>query len=165
MANESKVERFFTIPVHELYGYFIDPRLIEKWSAPDGMSLHVTEFDARVGGHYRYEHFSEEGKYICTGHIRKIIQNEFLHMVDDQIIDPKGKEIAKGLQCEIRFTSLGTGSGVSIHQYGFKNKEFAEECRMGWEQCFAKLQDLLKDSGIRQFHPEKENLRSRGTTA
>ncbi len=151
MSQKIKLERFFTIPVHELFGYCTDPRLIERWSAPAGMTLKV-HVDVRVGGHYRYEHMNQTGKYICEGHYRKIIQNELIRMVDDEIRAPNGEVIASHLTCDLSFVSFAGGSGIVIEQSGFKSKAFAEECRRSWESCLNQLQDLVKDSGMRQFH-------------
>ncbi len=156
------VSRFFTIPVHELFGYFIDARLIESWSAPEGMTLHVPLLDVKAGGKYRYVHTSPQGNYICDGHFRKIIQNELLKMVDDKIIDPDGNLSGKDLQTEVKFVSFASGSGVEVKVTGFQNAQFAEECEKGWNQCFDKLQDLVKDSGPHQFHSEENWNRVQG---
>lgn len=152
MSQSVKVSRFFTIPVHELFGYFIDPVLIEKWSYPEGMSLKVTRFDAEVGGRYRYEHHSQQGTFICEGHFRSIERNELIRMVDDRIYNDKGELIGENLACDVKFTPFGNGSGVEIIQSGFKNPESAQDCEKSWNQCFNNLQELVKDSGIRQFN-------------
>ncbi len=158
MSQTIKMERFFTIPVHELFGYCTDPRLIERWCAPEGMTLKVPMMDVRVGGHYRYEHMNQTGKYVCEGHFRKIIQNELLRMVDDSIRGPDGEIIASHLTCDMEFVSFASGSGISIEQSGFKSKAFANECKRSWEYCLDQLQDLVKDSGPRQFRTEEQNL-------
>lgn len=151
MSQSIKIERMFTIPVHELYGYCIDPRLIEKWCAPEGMTLRVPLFELFHGGRYRYEHFNQTGKYVCEGHFRKVIQNELLRMVDDEIRAPNGEVIGTHLACDIRFVSVGGGSAISIEQSGFKSAAFAKDCKKSWEFCLDQLQDLVKDSGPRQF--------------
>ena len=163
MTQKIVVSRFFTIPVHELFGYFMDPRLIEKWSAPEGMSLKVPMLDFRESGRYRYEHFAKEGKYICNGHYRRIVQNEMIRMVDDEIRDPDGKLLAEKLENELIFTSLGTGSGVEIRVSGFTNPEFASDCERGWNECLDKLQELVKDSGPHQFYSEEERRSGKQT--
>lgn len=156
-----EIERFFTIPVHELYGYFMDPRLLEKWCYPEGMTLHMDFLDARVGGKYRMVHTLPGKKYIANGHYRKLLQNELIQMVDDEIIGPDGKVMETNLACEIYFTSFGSGSGIRIIQYGFKDERGASECERGWSQCLNNLQDLVKDSGPRQFHAEERNQNER----
>ncbi len=156
MSRTITINRFFTIPVHELYGYFVDPVLLERWCAPEGMNLKVPSFDARVGGKYRFEHSNGTGIFVGKGHFRKLIQNQLIQMVDDELIDPKGKVFAKKIACDINFSGFGNGSGVVINMSGFPTAEFADECQVSWGQCLDKLQDLVKDSGIRQFHDETE---------
>lgn len=156
MSRAITINRFFTIPVHELYGYFVDSVLLERWCAPEGMTLKIGEFDARVGGHYTFRHSNGTGTFIANGHFRKLIQNQLIRMVDDVIKDPTGKILGKKIACDITFTAFGNGSGVSIRQSGFQNAEMTEQCQIGWNQCLDKLQDLVKDSGIRQFHPETD---------
>ncbi|MFL5785762.1 MAG: SRPBCC domain-containing protein [Bacteriovoracaceae bacterium] len=156
--DKAVVSRFFTIPVHELFGYFMDPVLIEKWSAPEGMTLKVKSFDGNEGGKYRYEHTSKDGVFVCNGHFRRIDLNQKLLLVDDEIIAPDGKLLAEKLETEILFTSLGTGSGVEIKVSGFNNREFANDCEKSWNQCLDNLQDIVKDSGIRQFRDESSGL-------
>jgi uncharacterized protein YndB with AHSA1/START domain len=156
MSHAIRIERFFSLPVHELYGYFIDKRLIERWSAPEGMTLKVPVFDFRVGGQYRFEHHGEAGTFVAVGHFRKIIQNELILSVDDEIRDASGKIVATGLSCSTRFASLGGGSGVVVEQSGFSSDEFARNCERSWNYCFDLLQDLVKDSGPRQFHADPD---------
>lgn len=157
MSRTITINRFFTIPVHELYGYFIDPVLIERWCAPEGMSLKVPAFDARVGGKYRYVHSNGRGSFVANGHFRKLVQNQLIQMVDDEIIDPTGKIVGKKITCDISFTGFGNGSGVAIRMSGFETAAMADECETGWSECFDKLQDLVKDSGLRQFHAETDS--------
>ncbi len=159
MSHEIKVSHFFPIPVHELYGYFTDPGLLEKWSSPDGMTLKVPLYETHHGGRYRYEHTSAEGKYICNGHIRKIIPNELIRMVDDEIIDPKGKIVGKKIECDVKLAFLGAGSSVEITHRGFDTEAFAQECRHGWEQCFDNLEELVKDSGPHQFREDSPSYK------
>lgn len=156
MAYQVSMKKFFTIPVHELYSYFTDARLLEKWCAPDGMTLKVPLFEEQNGGRYRYEHQSPKGLYICEGHIRRIKENEMMRMVDDEIRNPKGELIAEKISSDISFIPVGQGSEVMIVQRGFPSAEFANECEEGWQQCFMKLQELVKDSGPHQFKSENE---------
>lgn len=156
MSRAITINRFFTIPVHELYGYFIDPVLLERWCAPEGMSLKISEFNARVGGHYCFKHSDGSGIFVAKGHFRKLIQNQLIQMVDDEILDPAGNLLGKKLACDVTFTAFGNGAGVMIRQSGFQNTVMAEQCELGWNQCFDKLQNLVKDSGTRQFLPQRE---------
>ena len=150
MSQKVTLQRSFNLPVHELFFYFTDPGLIERWSAPDGMTLNVPVFEFERGGRYRYEHTSSNGVYVCEGHLRKIVENEMIRMVDDEIRDPSGNLVAEKLSCDITFKQIPSGSEVTIVQNGFPNDKFANECKTSWNQCFNKLQDLVKDSGLKK---------------
>jgi uncharacterized protein YndB with AHSA1/START domain len=148
MENEIVVTQYFNISAKELFNYFIDPSLIEKWSYPEGMILKVPEFEAREGGKYRYEHTNENGTFVCEGHFEQIIPRQSLKMVDDWIKSPDGKLMAEKLGCEIVFMPLGDGCDIAIRQTGFKNGEFAKECKEGWSQSLDHLQELTQRNEI-----------------
>lgn len=159
MAKEIKVSRFFTIPVHELFGYFIDPVLLKRWCYPEGMSLKEVHFDPYGEGSYHFEHANEDGEtYVCDGHIHKLVPNEYLSMVDDVVKDPKGMILEEKLNCEVRFHAYGSGSGVEIVQSGFRTEEGALNCATSWQQCLDHLHELVKDSGLRQFRSQEPTL-------
>lgn len=153
MSHHIKVSRFFTIPVHELFGYFIDPKLLKQWCYPEGMSLKTIHFDARVGGKYQFEHATPKETFKCHGHVHKFVLNEHLRMVDDEFFDKDGKRLEMGHPtCDIRFTAFGSGSGIEITIAGFAKEKDALDCEQGWKECLNHLQELVKDSGIRQFN-------------
>ena len=148
MANEIILTRFFNIPSRDLYNYFIDPKLIEKWSYPEGMVLKVPVFEAEEGGKYRYEHTNEKGTYVCEGHFEQIVPRQSLKMVDDWIKDPSGKLIAEKLNCEIAFMPLGDGCDVAIRQSGFAGEDFVKECEEGWNQSLDHLHSISQRNEI-----------------
>ncbi len=47
------VSRRIAAPIGSVYAALVDPRAVERWRAPDGMTCRVHEFDARVGGTIR----------------------------------------------------------------------------------------------------------------
>jgi uncharacterized protein YndB with AHSA1/START domain len=154
MANEITLTRFFNIPSRDLYHYFVDSKLLEKWSYPEGMILKVPVFEAQEGGKYRYEHTNEKGTYVCEGHFEQIVPRQSLKMVDDWIKDPTGKLIAENLYREIIFMPLGDGCDVAILQSGFKGEEFVKECEEGWNQGLDHLQSISQRSEI-DINPRK----------
>ena len=54
------VREFEATPI-ELYRAQSDPRLIEKWLGPRELTTRVDEYDARVGGTYRYVNVAPDG--------------------------------------------------------------------------------------------------------
>jgi uncharacterized protein YndB with AHSA1/START domain len=54
--------KFFPLDSESLFKFFSQPELLEKWSAPDGMTLKLPVFDFKVGGKYKYIHSSSNGE-------------------------------------------------------------------------------------------------------
>ncbi len=55
------VVREFDATPEQLYRAQTDPRLIEQWLGPRRYRTRVDEYDARVGGQYRYVNIDDDG--------------------------------------------------------------------------------------------------------
>jgi uncharacterized protein YndB with AHSA1/START domain len=53
VQRSTRSSRQINAPRDAVYRALLDATLIEQWRAPDGMSCHVHEFDAREGGGFR----------------------------------------------------------------------------------------------------------------
>jgi uncharacterized protein YndB with AHSA1/START domain len=71
----------------EVYAALLDAQAVASWRAPRGMSCHVHEFDARVGGAFRvsltYETSAGVGKTAGRtdtyhGHFARLVPNELV---------------------------------------------------------------------------------------
>jgi uncharacterized protein YndB with AHSA1/START domain len=49
----TRTSRHVGAPPAAVYRALVDPEAVARWRVPDGMSAHVHEFDARVGGAFR----------------------------------------------------------------------------------------------------------------
>ena len=141
LQNNFKLTRFIPKASSELFRYFTQKELLEEWSAPEGMSLTVPQFEAKQNGHYRYEHTSKDGVFVCTGYLKEFVPEKRLVMIDT-IKNPTGKIIFQDLQCIVEFQDMLGGTDISISQSGFPDKKSAEECRESWNQCIDKLVKL-----------------------
>lgn len=141
--QEFTTTRFFAAPIEKLFLYWTDKNLLEQWNYPDGMNLRVPKFEAKVGGSYRYEHFNDEGVYVCTGEIKEFIPNKKLVMVD-QVQGPDGKMLFKDLELVIEFKDATEGCEMTATQRGFDDPEALDQCKVGWEQSMNRLQQLLR---------------------
>ena len=137
-----QVTKFIPVEREKVFLYFTRPELVEKWSAPDGMTLKVPKFEARIGGQYRYEHTSADGLYLCDGHFKEYVPNEKLVFVDT-VKDPNVKTIFTNLVCEVIFKKVAGGTEISINQKGFPDEESMKSCEESWNQCFDNLSNLL----------------------
>ena len=156
MSHKIIISQFLNISSSELFGYFTDAHLLEKWSSSNGMMVRVPRFKAVKGGRYRFEFTSADGTLVQEGHIRRITENHHIRMMDDEISGPRSHRIARKVQCDISFRSIDKGAEVTILQSGFQSTELARECEETWKQCLNQLKDLVKDSGPKQFRPQKD---------
>ena len=143
------LQKFFAVHVEELYKYFMDGHLLEKWAYPDGMSLKITKFHPEVGGKYRYEHSGKDGLYICEGHLEEIVPEKRIVQLDEFVRGPNGRVVSNNLRCVIEFNENIDGTEVSVTQSGFKSDKEFEACRQGWMECLNNLYELVeKEIGI-----------------
>lgn len=157
MENEVNITKFFPVDNDTLFNYFVQPDLIEQWAYPEGMSLKVPEFDARVNGRYRYEHTAKEGRYVCTGYIKELIPGKKLVQFDEAIKGPDGKKLYENLEGGIEFFPKASGTEVHVYQRGFENEEGALECEQGWSQSLDHLSNLVgRESGFQRGMDESE---------
>lgn len=136
--NNIHLTRFIPKSTEEIYRYFTQKELLEEWSSPEGMSLKVPQFEAKQNGRYRYEHSNKDGVWVCTGHIKEIIPEKRLVMIDT-VKNPSGKIMFQDMQTVIEFRPMLGGTDITISSTGFPDKTSAEECRESWNQCFDKL--------------------------
>jgi uncharacterized protein YndB with AHSA1/START domain len=95
----TRVSRHMDAPRARVYDALIDPKAIEKWKVPSGMTAHVHEFDGREGGTFRisltYDTPTRVGKTTARtdtyhGRFIKLVPNELLVEVDEfETADPR----------------------------------------------------------------------------
>lgn len=140
--NEIKVTKFFPLDRESLFGYWVEPELLERWAYPDGMNLSVPVMEPRADGKYRFEHRGQEGLYICNGYFKSLIPNEKIVQVDT-VKNPEGFIMIKDLECTTDFRQVAGGTEVTITQRNFPDEKTAKECELGWVQSLEKLQHLF----------------------
>ncbi|WP_433326598.1 SRPBCC family protein [Spirillospora sp. CA-294931] len=81
----TRVSRWVGASRANVYRALVDPDAIARWRVPTGMSSHVHEFDARVGGAFRislsYEMSDEAGK---SGAHTDTYHGRFAELVPDE---------------------------------------------------------------------------------
>lgn len=149
--SEINFNKFFPVPKERLFNYFAKRDLVERWQAPNGMTLKLPKFEARAGGTYRYEHTSKDGVYTCEGSFKEFNPGERIVQFDEFIRDPKGNTLSENMETIIDFQEKPGGTEVRLKSSGFANEEQTQMCQEGWEQCFEQLADLVtKDSGTQR---------------
>lgn len=141
MPNVYKIEVLFSVSPQG-YVYWTHPKLLERWSYPDGMTLKVPRFDAKVGGQYRFEHTGTDGVYVCTGYFKGFIPNEKLVQVDN-VKDPTGNLMFENLESTTEFKTVPGGTEIYLYQTGFLDEASLMACEEGWTQSLDNLSNLL----------------------
>ena len=137
-----EITRTFPAARQKLFRYFVTPSLLEKWAFPDGMTLRVPVLEAKPGGRYRWEHTQNGGTYVAEGHFEELGPDRIVQ-IDEEIEDPAGKVLHENLLCAVSFLEQDGSTKVRIEQSGFREQKDADECRQGWEQCLARLEQVL----------------------
>jgi uncharacterized protein YndB with AHSA1/START domain len=68
------ITRGFVAPPHLVYACYTQPSLIKRWlTGPDGWTMPVCTYDARVGGAYRFEWHGPDNAFLAlSGEISRI---------------------------------------------------------------------------------------------
>ena len=137
-------------PRSRVYRALLDPAALPHWKVPDGMTLHVHEFEPREGGAIRisltYDSPSATGKTTAHtdtyhGRLVRLIPNELIVEVDEfESSDP-------ALRGEMTITiSLADAAGgtelVATHE-GLPSAVSLADNETGWNMALDKLAALL----------------------
>jgi uncharacterized protein YndB with AHSA1/START domain len=83
--RSTRVFRHFAAPRAAVYRALIDPEAIARWKVPDGMTVRVEHFEARVGGAFRvsltYDDPARGGK---SGAHTDTYRGRFVELVPDE---------------------------------------------------------------------------------
>lgn len=142
MISDLTLHRLIHSDRKTVFNHFVDRKLLELWCAPDGMTLRVPYFDARVGGAYQFRHNAGEGDFVCEGRIREFQPGSKLVQIESAT-GPDGKAIFSHLETVTTFTENPGGTYLTIFVKGFTDEKFKNECETGWEQCLNKLDSLF----------------------
>jgi len=147
------VTRQIAAPRSRVYRALLDPAALPHWKVPDGMTLHVHEFEPREGGAIRisltYDSPSTTGKTTAHtdtyhGRLVRLIPNELIVEVDEfESDDP-------ALRGEMTITiSLADAAGgtelVATHE-GLPSAVSLADNETGWNMALDKLAAFVRTS-------------------
>lgn len=140
--TDLELKRFILEARERIFTYFTRPELIERWCFPDGMTLKVPVYEAKIGGNFRFEHTNDEGVWVCTGYLKEFIPGEKLVQVET-VRSPDGTVLIENAPSTIWFDKVGAGTEIRVEQSGFSDSSFRDQCEEGWTQSFDNLSNLL----------------------
>jgi uncharacterized protein YndB with AHSA1/START domain len=142
MSHEINLERNVPLSKEVVFRYWVDPRLLELWSSPQGLTLEVPYFQAEKSGKYCFKHTGEEGVYVCEGVVRDIIPNKKLEMID-HVKDPNGNVLFDHLESTVHFEDSPLGTLIKVRKRGFQDEKSRKMCEQGWTESLDKLSGML----------------------
>jgi uncharacterized protein YndB with AHSA1/START domain len=135
------MQRQFAAPPARLYAAWTDASLFRQWFGPPGGSVTRCEFDAKVGGPWRFEMRGAEGATFGAGGVFKVLEPP-KRIVLSWIWDdrPAG---APDMEIDSSLTPSGEGTAMTFRQTGFRSEEQRGRHTQGWTPAFDKLAALL----------------------
>ena len=142
-SMEVEISRLFPIKNTELFKFFVEAELLEKWAYPDGFTLKIPQLEARPNGAYLWEHANDKGRFTSYGHFKEFSPGRKLVMLDETIKDQAGKVLYENQECSFSFKDHDEGTELTLQHKGFNNQKDRDECEQSWNQCLGRLEGLL----------------------
>jgi uncharacterized protein YndB with AHSA1/START domain len=150
-TNTTHVSRHIKAPRAEIYKALINADAIRAWKVPDGMTMHIHEFDGREGGKFRisltYDELAQKGKTTLHtdtyhGYFAKLVPNEKVVEVDEfETSDP---QLSGAMTATITLTDTTDGTLLTAAHEGLPPGLSAGDNETGWRMSLAKLAALVE---------------------
>ena len=151
--NATRISFRVNAPRAAVYRALIDAHAVATWMVPDGMTSHIHEFDARVGGAFRisltYDEPTGTGK---TSSQTDTFHGRFLMLVDpEQVVEVVEFETADpSLRGEMTITiTLADAAGatdiLAVHE-GLPPGLSPASNELGWRMSLGKLARLVEST-------------------
>jgi uncharacterized protein YndB with AHSA1/START domain len=139
------ITRIFDAPRERVWRAFTDPKEASKWLGPGGWTGTYQSSNMNPGGSYTIEMRHEDGDImVASGTFREVVPMEKLVYTwawrgDD------GKPGHETLVTVI-FKAMGPKTELTLRHDGFETKESRDNHQGGWNGCFDKLVEHLRES-------------------
>lgn len=140
-GDTAHVTTFIPIESEEVFKYWSDPSLLEKWFSPRGVKLLVEQFNFYVGGSFLFKYISEKEIFMAEGQFKKITPKENI-VYTVYVNGPDGNRLLDTL-VTVEFEELEWGTEIVVAQTGFTDSKSIKECELGWGEDLIKLKNLL----------------------
>jgi uncharacterized protein YndB with AHSA1/START domain len=148
------ITRLFDAPRELVWKAWTEPETSMKWWGPKGFTCPVCRIDLRVGGAYFNCMRSPEGQdYWSTGVYREIVPPKRL-VCTDSFADGQGNIVPAthyGMSADFPLEMLVTvtfeeqdgKTRLTLRHAGLPPGEDLDNCRVGWNESFDKLAEVL----------------------
>ena len=129
------LRRIFPAMRHRVFQAWIEPKALEQWFRPLGMSVTVSKLEARVGGSYR---FDVENGNSTVGTYLQIVPPEKLVFTWSSGAEPGRETIVT-----IDFLDRGSATEVVLTHERISTSQMHERFEAGWQSLFDALASAL----------------------
>ena len=143
------ITRSFVAPPHLVYACYTQPSLIRRWlTGPDGWTMPVCTYNARIGGAYRFEWQGPDGEgfLAVSGDINQI---EAIRYIDSQE-EFDGGVMGPAYRAELAFAQEGQGTKLvnTLTYTSLAHRDMVASTGMadGMEMSFQSLDRLLAEA-------------------
>ena len=140
-----KIERVIHAPRERVFDAFTNPEVMNKWMAPEGMTIPEASMELRVGGKFRAVMQEKNGtQHVVLGTYKEVDPPARLVHTHCWVIDNgKSKDTTPETIVSIDFIEENGATRIMFSQTGFMNKQSRDGHEAGWSSSFDNLQKIL----------------------
>jgi uncharacterized protein YndB with AHSA1/START domain len=150
-THDVVVTRRFDAPQERVWQAWSDADEVMKWWGPHGFTSPTCRMDFREGGTTLVSMRSDQGWDMFNTwtyrSIEPMVRIEFVHGFADEDgnrVSPAQLGLSSAIPDEVRhevtLTAIdGSGTELTVHEFGYPSLEIAEVSRRGMEECLEKM--------------------------
>jgi len=147
----TRIRPHVNAPPATVYGALLDPRTVQAWMVPTGMTSHVHDFDAREGGAFRisltYDAPTGTGKTTAQtdthhGRFVKLAPNE--QVVEEVEFETDDPALRGEMTITFPLTEADGGTDILAVHAGLPPGLSSADNVTGWRMSLAKLAALVE---------------------
>jgi uncharacterized protein YndB with AHSA1/START domain len=140
------LSRVFDAPRELVYQAFVDPDQLAQWFAPTGYHIprESVEIDAHPAGRHLFHMVSDDHAHHSTseGTFTEVVENQLL-VISQEVAGIPGTDGLVRMTLRVELSDEGEGKTRLDLRQGPYTAEIESNARLGWEDCFTKLDALL----------------------
>lgn len=140
-ATSLRLSRIVKADRDAVFRAWTDPTIMKKWLCPEGLSVAEASTDVKVGGHYRIQMRTPEGKtHTAIGVYRKVEHpSRFVCSWRWE----EGHDDMGDTLLTVEFKDLGDATEVVLTHEGFPSPETTTSHEGGWTSILERLEKML----------------------
>ena len=152
--STTRITRHLKAPRATVYRALLDPKSVEAWRAPSGMTSQVHGFDPREGGAFRvsltYDAATGTGKTTAhtdtyRGRFVKLVPDE--QVVEEVEFETEASDLRGTMTITTTLRDAGGGTELAAVHEGLPPGVSPADNEAGWREALDRLAALVESSG------------------